>query len=175
MLLSGRDARRRRRRGKRKRAAHLRSIIDAPRSCTTRPQTTTAFFAARRRRKTRIQRFERVVGCWGKASSSSSIFFVRCFRLSFSSRVRTFTHQSIHHRFWAFFFLSQRWWCLLLLRENRCLTTSRRSFGRLANLCYWMEERRWYLLEESLESLPPRVFVVSPSCFRPSPPRPNFV
>ena len=172
MLLSGRrDARRKRRRGKRKRAyAHLRSIIDAPRSCTTRPQTTTAFFAARRRRN-----FERVVGCWGKASSSSSsIFFVRCFRLSFSSRVRTFTHQSIHHRFWAFFFLSQRWWCLLLLRENRCLTTSRRSFGRLANLCYWME-RRWYLLEESLESLPPRVFVVSPSCFRPSPPRHNFV
>lgn len=100
MLLSGRrDARRKRRRGKRKRAyAHLRSIIDAPRSCTTRPQTTTAFFAARRRRKTtRIhERFERVVkGCWGKASSSSSsIFFVRCFRLSFSSRVCMYFYAS---------------------------------------------------------------------------------
>jgi|MDTG01.2.fsa_nt_gb hypothetical protein len=38
--------------------------VDAPRSCTTRPQTTTAFFA---RRKS----FDERVGCWGMASSSS--------------------------------------------------------------------------------------------------------
>ena len=41
-------------------------------------------------------------------------------------------------------FFSQRW-CLLLLRENRCLTTSEEVSDDAA--CYWMEERRWYLLE----------------------------